>query len=363
MKRWLLWTIGGCALLATAGASYWYGTTKSSPAQGSGQSSKQNQGPLVPVKTATAQIKRISETVTVYGTVVASPANLHVISLPYPAMIVHVLVTAGQPVKRGAPLAQVAPSPTTQLKMQQAKTKALAAAHKLKQVKQEYAHHLVVSTQLISAQSAAKTAHQQLMQLEQQGAGKPHTIKSQWTGIVNSVPTQDGQLAAAGMPLLTVADGNQLQAVLGVEPEDIAHIHVGDVIKMTPVHGPSQGAVTGKVHVVSARVDPSSQLINVEASVPPNAGLVLASYIRGTFATRSKKGLVVPRAAVLPVGKKLRLFTVVGGKAQAHMVHAGLTTDTEMEILDSDVQPGDHVVTKGNYELSQGMAVTTGPSQ
>jgi membrane fusion protein (multidrug efflux system) len=66
---------------------------------------------------------------------------------------------------------------------------------------------------------------------------------------------------------------------------------------------------------------------------------------------------VGPRSAVLPMDDKQVLFTVVAGKAVRHEVIVGLETDDELEVSGEGLHPNDVVVTRGNYELENGMAV------
>jgi membrane fusion protein (multidrug efflux system) len=60
---------------------------------------------------------------------------------------------------------------------------------------------------------------------------------------------------------------------------------------------------------------------------------------------------------VLPDGGKHVLFTVKDGKAVKHEVKPGLGTDQLLEVAGGGLQAGDLVVTLGNYELEDGMAV------
>ena len=67
--------------------------------------------------------------------------------------------------------------------------------------------------------------------------------------------------------------------------------------------------------------------------------------------------LVVPRSAVLPDDEKQVLFTVKNGKAVKHEVKTGITNDDFVEVLSHELHEGDLVVSLGNYELEDGMAI------
>jgi membrane fusion protein (multidrug efflux system) len=363
MKPWLKWVLAACAIAAVAAAGYWFGsrggTSAGSNASGSSPPDLSKGGPVVAVSTAAIERKRITEVATVYGRVVAQPGDLQVVSLPYDANVVHVLVAPGEPVRAGQALVRVTPSPATTLQVDQARAAFAAATRTLQQVQQEYAQHLAVSTQLITAEKDADAARLRLAQLEREGATGAHTVTARQSGIVNAIGSQDGQLATAGTPLVSIAIRDRLEVRFGVEPEDLPYVHVGDAIQISPVHALHPLVATARVRVVGGKVDPATQLIDVEASLPAGIGFTLTSFIEGKLAAASDVGLVVPREALLPKGGRYQLFTVRNGKAEQHMVDAGLETDREMEIVDKSLRAGELAVTQGNYELSPGMAVST----
>jgi len=65
----------------------------------------------------------------------------------------------------------------------------------------------------------------------------------------------------------------------------------------------------------------------------------------------------VPRSAVLPDADKQVLFTVKDGKSVRHEVNVGISAGDRVEVQAPDLHPGDAVVTLGNYELTDGMAI------
>ena len=119
------------------------------------------------------------------------------------------------------------------------------------------------------------------------------------------------------------------------------------------------GSIRGRVRVIGAKLDPKTQLIDVSVSLPASADFPLASFVEAKFVTASQTGLVVPRGALLPKGTRQKLFTVANGKAEEHIVDTGIETPDEIQIKGKGLRAGQPVVTKGNYELSSGMAVSS----
>jgi len=63
---------------------------------------------------------------------------------------------------------------------------------------------------------------------------------------------------------------------------------------------------------------------------------------------------------VLPDGEAQVLFTVKNGKAVRHEVTLGIASGDSVEVTGAGLHAGDMVVTLGNYELTDGMAVQAG---
>ncbi|PZR71296.1 MAG: hypothetical protein DLM73_15960, partial [Chthoniobacterales bacterium] len=63
-------------------------------------------------------------------------------------------------------------------------------------------------------------------------------------------------------------------------------------------------------------------------------------------------------SAILPNDKKqFTLFTVEQNHAKEHIVQVGLENEQEAEISAPELRANDTVVTVGNHELADGMAV------
>ena len=77
----------------------------------------------------------------------------------------------------------------------------------------------------------------------------------------------------------------------------------------------------------------------------------------GNISVARARGLLVPRAAVLPAGRAYTLFTIRKGRAVGHLVAVGLRNAREVEVKGADLRAGEPVVVLGNYELKDGMAV------
>ncbi len=86
--------------------------------------------------------------------------------------------------------------------------------------------------------------------------------------------------------------------------------------------------------------------------------MLLDGYVRGEIQRTEKDVLVVPRPAVLPnESREYEVFTVANNRAVRHTVKIGAENPKEVQVIAEDLHEGDPIVTVGNYELEDGMAV------
>src|SRR5207249_2578152 len=157
----------------------------------------------------------IIETITAYGSVVAQPGDVRILSVPLESRVRKIRVTAGQQVSPDTPVIDVEPSPTELAALAEAKTTLSLAERDLKQVKQRTADR------------------------------------------------------ATTQPL------------------------------------------DGQIRLIGQRVDPASRLANVIVTLPPDAHLMLETYVAGDIVKSTADALIVPRQAVLPEeGGEHVLYTV-----------------------------------------------------
>ncbi len=357
VSAWIKWGTGACLVVAIGVAILWFVTGRSGGAPSGATDASQNATPVVPVHLGYVRRSQIQETITVYGTVVAQPGETRIVSVPFESRVGRLFVTAGEQVKPGTPLVEIGPSAASRLQLQQAHDAESTAQKELQQVQEEFDQRLATNSQLLAAKQAFQAAHLTLQNLEQQGVGRTTTLTAQSNGIIRQLSVQEGQIAAAGAPLVENALQNRIEVKLGIEPEDVPYVHDGATVELRPVHTDAK-AISGRVRLITQQVNPATRLVDVFVALPPNSGLMLEGYVRGEMVTASKLTLVVPREAVLPEQKGYSLFTVENNMAVKHVVHVGLENSKEVEIEGDGLTEGMPVVLSGNYELTSGMAVS-----
>ena len=175
--------------------------------------------------------------------------------------------------------------------------------------------------------------------------------------MVSRVDVQEGQIVAAGAPLLATIGQNQINVRLGIENEDLANLRVGQSVHLLPVNAPESQAVEGHIHLITREVNPQTRLADVFVALPPGARLLLNDFIEGKIQVAAGDVLVLPRSAVLPEEDRYVAYTVEKGHAVKHIVDVGMENDRQVQVLGGDLREGQEVVVQGNAELQDGMAV------
>jgi RND family efflux transporter MFP subunit len=299
----------------------------------------------------------VAEEITVYGAIVPAAGAVQTVSAPFESRVRRILVTEAQKVSQGDALLEIEASPDAKLQAEQARNDYEAAKKALDYMQQRFDLKLATNDQLLQAKQALEQAQAKLESMRRRGVDGIRTLHADVAGLISKVSAQEGAIVPAGNSLVEMVAQNRLEARLGVEPEDIDKVKLGQEVALTRVNIPGSKGVTGRVRKISRAANPTTRLVDVFVDLPSSSRFLLGEYILGKIAVASVQGLMVPRSAVLPEGDRYVLFTVKDGRAQKHTVRVGFQNEKNVEVVARDLHPGDLVVTLGNYELQHGMAV------
>lgn len=365
MKRAWQWIILVVCVLAVGLGSYWAGR-RSAKAFAVDDSSSPDTQPAEPATTATVATtqlvrKTISQTLVAYGTIVAQPGEVKIASVPFESRVLHLRVTAGQPVAVGTELLTIEPSADAKLQLRQAQSALDQANVAMKQAQERFNEKLATNQDLAQGEQAVQNAQLTLQSLQSRGIGSETTLHAEVAGEIAKVDVQEGQIVPAGGPMIELIAANRIEVRLGIEPDDARRLHAGQAVTIRSVSADATSDAKGALRLVTDTINPDTRLVDAFASIPEGAAFLLSDYVRAEVEVESQEGLIVPKAAVLPGDDDQQtLFTVRDGHAVKHIVRIGLKSGDEVEVIGDDLKEGVPVVIVGNYELEDGMAVAAG---
>jgi cobalt-zinc-cadmium efflux system membrane fusion protein len=288
---------------------------------------------------------------------------------PFSGPVTEVLVSQGEKVRQGQPLARVA-SPDFAAAAG-AYRKALAAAHAADQVaatdRDLFAHQAISEREHAQAQSDAigadadrDAALQALLALhvDQQTItaireGKPvahgqGVIRAPIAGTVVEKSIAPGQLLAAGTtPCFTIADTSQMWVMAQLFGDESGTVKNGDEAAVEI--GSDGPAIQGKVTNVGAVVDPDTRSVDARVLVDnPDGALKRQMYVRVRIqSSEARTGLLVPVSAVLRDDENLPFVYVAAADGYAQRtVTLGERVDDRF-LIPEGLHAGDKVVVDG----------------
>jgi len=235
--------------------------------------------------------------------------------------------------------------------------------------------------QMVQAQVQLETAQQHLKSLNgvgrqeairaaqaQMNAAKAHAdaagvqlsyarVLSPINGVVADRAVYPGEMASAGMPLISLVDISQVRAVANVPVKEAESIRVG---RPARVAGPD-GDIPGTVAVVSPSANANATTVEVWVQIAnPGERLKPGSTARvSIIAETIQNTLVVPASALLNGDEGRQKVMVVSKDSVAHerTVAVGVRQGNRVQVL-SGVQAGEQVVTSGGLGLEDKAKVT-----
>lgn len=183
------------------------------------------------------------------------------------------------------------------------------------------------------------------------------TVRAETSGTITSLSTEEGNVAAAGVPVATISDNDKLKVSLQVSQNIIDRIDVG-----TPVQ-----IITSKdCTPLNASITNLSRASNMQTSLYPveimleneDGKLYSGMFVTVRIFSDRKDGVIaLPINSILEEDGKTYVYKAKGGKAVKSEVVKGIQNDEMAEIV-SGVNASDKIIVKGQEFLSQDSAIS-----
>ena len=303
--------------------------------------------PTVSVRVQTVEAKQHVAVEEVVGTV--NPKLRAVIEAKVSGRIEKMLVTPGQHVKAGEPLAQL-DEREIQAKLDQATAVREQTETDLKRYTDLIAKRAATQQEFEAVQSRARVARATVVETETMlGYAK---IVAPFDGVITRKLADVGDLASPGKALLEMEDPNALRFEAGVPEAIIGRIEIG--AKLGVRVGSQQ--IEGTVSEIAPSADPASRTSLVKLDLPPTTGIRAGQFGRVSVPVSETAVLRMPASALLQRGQMELVFVRNDKQARLRIVKTGKRIGDEIEVV-SGLNGGEQVVTEGAAALTDGQPI------
>ena len=227
----------------------------------------------------------------------------------------------------------------------------------------------VTEAQVATAKASLSAAEQQLRvaQADRKRVGTLFAyaqIKAPFTGVVTKRYADTGSMIQTGissqtqsMPLVTLAQENQLRLVIPVPESAVSEIRLGSPVE---VNVSTLGKkFQGKVARFADQVDMATRTMHTEVDVPnPTGELLPGMYASASLVLNDERNaLAIPIQALARAENTASVLLIdKQDKLEERVVRIGIETPDQVEVL-SGLEEGDLVVLGNRSQLQQGMTV------
>jgi len=327
---------------------------------------KKQRSQPVPVRVARAEIRSVSDQISLVGTAEAIAKST--IASEVSGIVEYFPVKEGNYIKKGELLVKLK---STVLKLilkgaVAAKEKSIANLEKAKK-------ELARVSRLKDANSIAERKYDEALynyralsqelvqniaeieQLEYEISQKK--VLSPFSGFIAGEHTQVGQWVSAGGAVVTLIDLSKIRITVDVPERYAVLLTAKGRVKVNVKSIPGK-PLSGKIYAILPQGNPDSRTFPVRINLA-NPGFKIRSGME-VFVTfdlaRTRSALLVPKDSIVTSGKDKMVFSVAGGKAVPVRVKVTGYFDGNVAV-EGNLKPGDQVVIRGNERLRPGQAV------
>jgi len=187
------------------------------------------------------------------------------------------------------------------------------------------------------------------------------SVRAPISGVVTDQFQFEGEFAAAGAKLVTIADLSEVIVKAQVADNVVAQLHASDAATILLPDHPGV-RLSGRISLISRSSDPVNRTVEIWVNLANASGLLRAGgAAEVVVATKqTSDAVVVPASAVTLDAPDKNTGTVMivdaGNVAHVRRVTVGIRAPKIVQVT-AGLQGGETVVTEGNYALPDGSKV------
>jgi RND family efflux transporter MFP subunit len=180
-------------------------------------------------------------------------------------------------------------------------------------------------------------------------------VTAPFDGVVTEKMVEPGNMAAPGTPLMRIEASGGFRLDVRVDESRVGQIAPGATVSVS-LDGPDGAprVTSGTVTEVSRAVDADARAFLVKIALPADGGLRSGMFGRARFASRPRRALTVPAAALVHRGQVTSVFVAEHDIARVRLVNVNGS-----EVL-AGLSEGDVVIVSPPPALSDGRRIKAG---
>lgn len=330
------------------------------------------------ISTTEAGNRPVGNVLTVTGRIAFTDSRVAHVFSPVTGRVTQILVSVGQHVDRGTPLARIA-SPDLGAAisdLEKADADLAASRRDFERQKELYEAHAAAQRDFEAAESTYRKARAErnraaqrtgLLSAKRASSTDAYVLRSPIDGAVLArgvSPGLDvqGQYSGGNAPeLFTIGNLNSVWAFAEVFEIDLPRVRVGAPVAVTVVSYPGR-QFAGVVEAISGSLDPVTRTMKVRCAIDNREQLLRPEmYATVSIGTDTTERLAIPRTAAVRVGDQMMAFVDKGPSPTG-----GERFERRIIAID-DTESGDFVpvlrgVERGEKVVSSGAIILTGSS-
>lgn len=184
------------------------------------------------------------------------------------------------------------------------------------------------------------------------------TIFAPASGVLNSVPVDEGEYVQAGTAVAEIVDTATIKVAVDIPEPDIAFFQVGQTAKvLAEVKGCSH-ELEGKITFISELASVQTRSTRAEIMLANPDGLLHSGRIVHVVLQRRllKDAIFIPLLAVIPMENGKAVYVVEGDQAQRRDVELGIIKGDRVQVT-SGLKAGEQLIVAGHRFVSPGQKV------
>ena len=207
--------------------------------------------------------------------------------------VARVLADVGDYVRAGQTLVQLDPA-LLQAQLAQAQAQAAQAEDQARRVADLDGQGVLAQEQIEQRRYQAQVARANLRDV--QTRMRKMAVTAPVSGLILERSVRPGDLSAGGAtPWFRIARDGQIELAAEMSQEDLAAIRPGQTAQVTLANG---AVTTGRVRLISPRIDPQTKLGEVRVLLPVRQDVRAGGFARAVFPDAAGTALAVPETAI-----------------------------------------------------------------